>query len=91
MEVIVSILIILGSAFILISALGLIRFDTLLNRMHATTKATSFGLFILLIAVAVFFNDWVSYLKAILTIIFIYITAPLAAHAVSKSNTNKPF
>jgi multicomponent Na+:H+ antiporter subunit G len=81
----VSILLLTGSIFILISAIGLIRFKDLLSRMHASTKATSFGILLLLIGICIFFNSWSITLKSILIILFIYITAPLAAHAIAKS------
>ena len=81
----ISILILLGSIFIFISALGLLRFDNLYSRMHATTKATSFGILLLIIGVALFFNSGVIWIKSILIIVFIYLTAPLAAHSIAKS------
>ncbi len=86
---IVSILLLLGSAFILIAAIGLIRFKDLYSRMHATTKATSFGALLLLIGVSVFFNTPGIYIKSFLIIIFIYLTAPLAAHSIAKSFIEK--
>jgi multicomponent Na+:H+ antiporter subunit G len=84
-EIIVLILIFLGSLFILIAAVGLLRFRNIYNRMHATTKATSFGLLLIVSGVALNFLTAVVMIKAILVIVFIYLTAPLAAHAVSKS------
>jgi len=75
----------LGAFFILVSAIGLIRFPDLYSRMHATTKATSFALMLLLIGAAIFFNTAVVWVKAILVIIFIYLTAPLASHSIAQS------
>jgi len=84
-ELIVLILIFLGSLFILIAAIGLLRFTDIYNRMHATTKATSFGLLLIVSGVALHYLSVVVLIKAILVIVFIYLTAPLAAHAVSKT------
>ena len=84
-EIIVLILIFLGSLFILIAAIGLLRFRDIYSRMHATTKATSFGLLLIVSGVALHYMTAVVLIKAILVIVFIYLTAPLAAHAVSKS------
>ena len=81
----ISILILLGSVFIFIAALGLLRFDNLYSRMHATTKATSFGILLLIIGIAIFFNTGVIWIKSVLVILFIYLTAPLAAHSIAKS------
>ena len=87
------ILMFLGSLFILISSIGLLRFSETFSRMHATTKATSFGMLLILTGVALFFLSGIVVLKAALVIVFIYLTAPIAAHAVSRtmdwSNWNK--
>lgn len=80
-----AILLFIGSIFIVIAAIGLVRFKDLFSRMHATTKATSFGVLLLLLAVSVYFNSWNIYIKAVLVIVFIYLTAPLAAHSIAKS------
>lgn len=85
MEIVIGILILVGAFFMLISALGILRFKDLFSRMHASTKATSFGLLLLIIGVSLYFNMWPVYLKSILIIIFIYLTAPLAAHSLAKS------
>ncbi|MFO7655988.1 MAG: monovalent cation/H(+) antiporter subunit G [Bacteroidales bacterium] len=83
--IIISVLIIAGALFILIAAIGIVRFDDLFSRMHATTKATSFGLLLLLAGVALFFLQTIVFVKAFLIVIFIYLTAPLAAHSIAKS------
>lgn len=84
-DIIVSILIILGAAFIFIASLGLIRFKDLYSRMHAITKATSFGIFLIVIGIGLFFNLGIVWLKATFIVVFIYLTAPLAAHSIAKS------
>jgi multicomponent Na+:H+ antiporter subunit G len=84
-EIIVLVLILLGSIFILIAAIGLLRFRDVFSRMHATTKATSFGLLLILTGVALHFLSLVVFIKAYLVILFIYLTAPLAAHSISRT------
>ncbi len=88
---ITALLILIGSVFILLSAIGLIRYDDLYSRMQATTKATSFGILLILIGSSVCFNDPYVYLKALFIIFFIYLTAPLGAHSVSKSDKEGRF
>ncbi len=87
--IVVSILILLGSAFIFIASLGLFRFSDLYSRMHASTKATSFGILLIVIGIGIFFNTAIIWLKAFLVVIFIYLTAPLAAHSIAKSFGDK--
>jgi multicomponent Na+:H+ antiporter subunit G len=88
-EIIVLILFLLGSVFILIAAIGLLRFRDVFSRMHATTKATSFGILLILTGVALHFLTLVALIKAVLVVLFIYLTAPLAAHSISRT-LNKP-
>lgn len=88
-DIVLLTLIFLGSAFILVAAIGLIRFNDLYSRMHATTKATSFGLLLLIIGVSLFFNTGTVWLKAFMVVVFIYLTAPLAAHSIAKSDKTK--
>ena len=83
-EIIILSLIFAGSVFILIAAIGLLRFSDVLSRMHATTKATSFGLLLIVIGVAWHFMTFAALVKALLVIVFIYLTAPLAAHSISR-------
>lgn len=84
-EVIIAILLLVGALFILIASIGLNRFRDTLSRVHATTKATSFGLLLILIATAIYFFSLVTLIKVILVVWFIYLTAPLAAHSISRS------
>jgi multicomponent Na+:H+ antiporter subunit G len=88
-DLIVPILLLLGSAFILIAAIGLVRFNDLYSRMHATTKATSFGVLLILLGVSLFFGTLSVVIKSLLIIVFIYLTAPLAAHSIAKSFKEK--
>jgi multicomponent Na+:H+ antiporter subunit G len=84
-EIVAVLFMLFGAFFILVAGIGLLRFKDLYSRMHATTKATSFGLLLIIIGVSLFFNIGVVWLKAFLVIIFIYLTAPLAAHSIAKS------
>ena len=84
-DIIISILILLGTAFIFIAALGLFRFSDIYSRMHASTKATSFGILLIIIGIGLFFNTAIIWLKALLVVVFIYLTAPLSAHSIAKS------
>ncbi len=84
-KIVISTLILAGAFFILIAAIGLLRFKDLYSRLHASTKAPSFGMFLIVLGVSIFFNTPIVYLKGLFIIIFIYLTAPLAAHAIVHS------
>ena len=88
-EILTIIFFFLGAFFMLVSAIGLVRFPDLFSRMHATTKATSFGLLLLIVGTGIFFNTGTVWVKAILVILFIYLTAPLASHSIAQSEKKK--
>lgn len=75
---------VLGGFFVLVSAIGILRFPDLYMRMHATTKTTSIGITAILIAVILVFPDFSTILKSLMVIVFIYLTTPLGAHMIAK-------
>ncbi|QIA06676.1 monovalent cation/H(+) antiporter subunit G [Draconibacterium halophilum] len=85
---ITALLFLLGAFFILVSAIGLVRFPDLYTRMHATTKATSFGILLIILGTALYFNSNVVWIKSVLVIIFIYLTTPLASHSIAQTKKN---
>lgn len=78
-------LLLLGSFFVLVAAIGLVRMPDLLMRMHAATKAGTLGAGLMLLAVAVAFGETGITLRAIAAIAFLFLTAPVAAHVVGRA------
>jgi len=85
MDIIVGILLCLGTLFALIASLGILRMPDLYTRMHAATKAGTVGLASLLLAVAIAIPDITVISRVIGTMLFIFITAPVAAHLLGKA------
>ncbi|WP_409524340.1 monovalent cation/H(+) antiporter subunit G [Nitrincola sp. MINF-07-Sa-05] len=76
----------LGSAvFMLLAALGILRLPDLPTRMHASTKAGALGAILVMFAVSLHFADGVVVAKSIAVVLFILITAPVAAHAIGRA------
>jgi multicomponent Na+:H+ antiporter subunit G len=84
-EIISGIIILLGSFFILISAIGLIRMPDLFTRMSATTKASTLGVGLVLLGTALFWQDIGISARAIVIITFLFLTAPVAAHIIGRA------
>jgi len=86
-EVIVSILLVFGSAFVLLGSLGLVKLPDIYARLHAPTKATTLGVGALLVASAVQHSAVGPGFSAqeLLVTVFFFITAPIGAFLVSKS------
>lgn len=85
MEILISLLIVAGSAFALIAALGVLRMPDFYMRMHAATKAGAFGALLLLLAAALYFGTLRAVLTSIAVIVFFYITTPVAAQTLAES------
>lgn len=84
-EIISGIGMLLGSFFILISAIGLIRMPDLFTRMSATTKASTLGVGLVLLGTALFWQDIGATARAIIIITFLFLTAPVAAHIIGRA------
>lgn len=84
-ELFSAVLIIIGSSFIFISALGLLRMPDIYMRMSATTKAATLGVGFVLAGTALHFMDVGIISRAIITIIFLLLTAPIAAHMIGRA------
>jgi len=78
-------LIFIGGLFNLFGCIGLVRLPDVYNRLQASTKCVTLGTCCILLSVLISGPVNIS-LKAFLTIIFILITAPTAAHAISRAS-----
>lgn len=87
LELLISLLILIGAGFTLVGSLGLLRLQDFYSRLHAPTKATTLGVGSLLIASAVFFSnqDPGLSLHEVLVTLFLFITAPVGAHLMAKA------
>lgn len=82
---IVFLALIIGTCFIVIAGIGVLRMPDLYTRMHCSTKAGTVGLGLLLVAVGFFFGDTTAISRAIGIILFILMTAPVAAHLLGRA------
>jgi multicomponent Na+:H+ antiporter subunit G len=74
-----------GSLFMLIAALGILRFPDVYMRVSASTKASTLGIGFLLMALALHFAELGITSRAVATIFFILATSPVAGHLISRS------
>lgn len=83
-------LILVGSVFFLIAALGVIRLPDVMARLHAGTKAASLGVILLLTAAAIRFHDFGSLVMIVATLVLVFMTAPLGSHVIARRVVAKP-
>ena len=86
LEILLSVLILVGAAFTFVGSLGLARLRDFYTRLHGPTKATTLGVGCLLIASAIHFSvDGDLSLHEILVTLFLFMTAPVSAHLLAKA------
>ncbi len=86
-ELIISLLILSGSAFTLLGSIGLARLPDFFCRLHAPTKATTLGVGSMLAASALYFSLRHGALSVheLMIIVFLFISAPVSAHMLAKT------
>lgn len=78
------IFIVIGLCFDLFGCLGLLRLPDIYNRLQAVTKCVTLGTCSILFGTVIITGLSVGGIKALLCIIFLLLTQPVAAHALSR-------
>ncbi|HAV13985.1 MAG TPA: Na+/H+ antiporter subunit G [Opitutae bacterium] len=89
MSIVVAVLMILGSFFAFVAALGVNRMPDFYMRMHAATKAGAFGAALMLSAAALHFGSLRAVITALAIIVFFYLTTPVAAQTIAEAAYRK--
>ncbi|WP_043311820.1 Na+/H+ antiporter subunit G [Pseudomonas sp. ML96] len=87
LEILISALLLLGSGFVLIGAIGLYRLPDFFTRLHGPTKATTLGVGGLVVASLIFFSTGGQTLSSheLLISLFLFISAPVSAYMLAKA------
>lgn len=87
LELLISLLLVIGGTFVLVGSVGLIKLPDLMTRLHAPTKATTLGIGGTLIASMLYFaaTDGALSIHEVLITFFLFITAPVTAHFITKA------
>lgn len=80
-----AILMLLGAAFMLLAAIGITRMPDTYTRMQPATKASTLGVGCMMLAVAFHFETVGVTARALAAIIFVFLTAPVAAHMIGRA------
>ncbi|MHA6250569.1 Na+/H+ antiporter subunit G [Oceanobacillus sp. CAU 1775] len=80
-------LIFIGSLMALVSAIGLIRFKDVYTRSHAATKSSTLGVLLTLTGALLYIIGAEGYfsVRLVLGIIFVFLTAPVSGHLVTRA------
>lgn len=87
MEILASILLLVGTLFTLIGSIGLVRLPDFYTRMHAPSKSTTLGVSGVLAAAVLTLPGGVlaTGLKSLLAIVFLFLTTPIGAHMMGRA------
>lgn len=83
--VISSVLVVLGSLTMFISAVGLLRLPDFYCRLSAVTKNSTLGVLLIVVAAVFYFNNIEVLLKGLGIMFFIALTSPTCAYVIAKA------
>ncbi|RQW83203.1 MAG: monovalent cation/H(+) antiporter subunit G [Geobacter sp.] len=84
-EIFIAVFMFIGTFFMFVAALGIVRMPDLFMRLSTTTKAATLGAMSLLLATAFYFDDFGISGRIAAIIAFIVLTAPVAAHMIGRA------
>jgi multicomponent Na+:H+ antiporter subunit G len=84
-EILTAIILLAGGIFSFIASVGMLRLPDTIIRMHAATKAGALGSGLIFIALACYYLELSTTLRALATVMFLVLTAPVAAHLIGRA------
>jgi multicomponent Na+:H+ antiporter subunit G len=83
MKTAIDILLVVGCFAVFLAALGVVRLPDFFARIHAATKASAFGIALLLVATCLAFPDSKTVLKSAVALVALFLTLPVASQALA--------
>ena len=83
--IIATVAVVLGTALGVLSAVGILRMPDVYIRLQVASKASSLGIALLMLGVAAHFGDLSVTVRALLVVVFLFLTAPVAAHVIGRA------
>ncbi|MEM7527990.1 MAG: monovalent cation/H(+) antiporter subunit G [Pseudomonadota bacterium] len=84
-EIVASAILLIGAGFALIAGIGLLRMQDVFMRMHASTKAGTLGVGLIMLGAAIGFDDGWAAARSVGAFVFLLLTAPVAAHMIGRA------
>lgn len=79
------VLLIVGAFFCISGGIGILRFPDVFTRMHATGVTDTLGAALILVALMLMSTTPIEVIKLVLILLFSWLTAPTASHALAKA------
>ncbi|MGD8683878.1 MAG: monovalent cation/H(+) antiporter subunit G [Chloroflexota bacterium] len=84
-DLIATVAVVLGVGLGVLSAVGIVRMPDVYVRLQVASKASSLGIALLVLGVAAHFDDLAVTVRALLVVVFLFLTAPVAAHVIGRA------
>lgn len=85
MNAVAAVLILIGSAFCFVAALGILRFPDLYTRLHAASKTGPLGAGLILLGAGLASGESLIALRCLLGLVFLILVAPVSAHLLARA------
>ena len=85
-DVVTAVVWLVGSAFALLAAIGVLRMPDVFTRMQASTKASTLGLACLLIGTALQMGDFATLIRVASIGAFVLLTTPVSSHVIARAS-----
>jgi monovalent cation/proton antiporter, MnhG/PhaG subunit len=79
------VLILIGSFFSIVGAIGVLRLPDFFTRLHAAGLTDTIGAWGILIGLMLQCDTFINFIKIILILIFIFFTCPTGTHALARA------
>lgn len=84
-EILEKVCLTIGVVFCLLAGIGVVRMPDVYTRNQASAKAGTLGVAFVIAAVAFRFGDPITTLESSLIIAFLFLTAPVASHLITRA------
>ena len=85
LDILAGLLLLAGSFFTLVAGVGVVRMEDIFTRMHASTKAATLGLILVVLAMALGVGRAAMIEKGLALFLLVLATAPVSAHLVGRA------
>lgn len=86
MDTFASLVILGGVIFVVLAAVGILKFPDTLTRLAAGSKASTLGLMLIIFGACLHSNSEGSRLSLIASLVIVFMTSPVAAHLLGRAS-----
>ena len=84
-DVISAVFLLTGSAFVLLAGVGLHRFDDVFSRIHAATKAVTFGVILVAVGASLQLTTAADIVRLVLAVGLQLVGSPVGSHILARA------